>query len=106
MPTWSDFAARDNAANLRVFGEPITYIPNKGAGEPLSTLAILKPPAIEQSSSPGYFADIEIDPLVVTAPRKGDGVVWADGTAYVVGKVVPDQYGLTTVAIHRKLDPL
>lgn len=95
-----------NAALLAAFGEPITYIPNKGSGQPIATSAILDKPQIDQSASPGYFADVHIDPLQVTTPMRGDQVVWTDGVSYIVAKVVrTDPYSLFIAALHRRLDP-
>lgn len=107
MSNWSESVARVNAAGLNTFGEAIIYLPNKGAGAPISTAAILQPPTIDQSGAPGYFADIKVDPVVVTAPMRGDQVIWADDTAYVVAKVTrPVPAGMFILALHRKLDPL
>src|ERR1017187_4476550 len=105
MSNWSNLMAGANAAQLAAFGEPITYIPNKGSGEPIATVAILDKPQIDQSASPGYLADIHIDPLQVTSPARGDVVIWADGVSYIVAKVVrPDPYSLFIAAIHRRTD--
>ncbi len=106
MTAWAQQSGLANAALLAAFGEPITYIPNKGSGVPIATVAILDKPQIDQSASPGYFADIHIDPLQVTNPARGDQVVWADGVSYVVAKVVrPDPYSLFIAALHRRVDP-
>ena len=106
MTAWAQQSGLANAALLAAFGEPITYIPNKGSGDPTLTVAILDKPQIDQSASPGYFADIHLDPLQVANPARGDQVVWRDGVTYTVAKVVrPDPYGLFIVAIHRTLDP-
>ena len=106
MSNWANIAALANVAQLAVFGEPITYVPDKGLGDPIQTTAILQKPQIDQSASPGYFADIEIDPLQVTSPARGDQVIWADGVTYTVAKVVrPSPYSLFIAALHRKSDP-
>jgi hypothetical protein len=99
---WKDSAARVNAAQLATFGVPITYIPI--AGEPLTTRCILRQPTIEQSASPGYFADIDIDPQQIPNPQRKDEVVMEDGTVYLVTKVLNPPLGFITVAIHRKFD--
>lgn len=107
MSQWLDRAARGNVAQLREFGEPITYLPNGGVGVPIETACIQTAPAIDQSTSPGYFADIHVDPLVIVAPQKKDEVVWADGVFYVVSKIarpLPDS--MFILALHRKFDPL
>lgn len=106
MSNWQNLAARDIAAQLRTFGEPITYLPYGGVGLPIETTCIQTAPAIEQSMSPGYFADIHVDPLVIAAPQKKDEVAWADGAFYVVTKVarpLPDS--MYILALHRKFDP-
>ena len=106
MSEWSNLVAGVNVAQLAAFGEPITYIPNKGSGAPIATVAILDKPQIDQAASPGYFADVHIDPLQVTSPARGDQVIWADGVTYTVAKVVrPAPYGLFIAALHRTFDP-
>ena len=106
MSNWANIVAGFNVAQLGAFGEPIMYIPDKGLGEPIATVAILDKPQIDQSASPGYFADVHIDPLQVTSPARGDQVIWADGVTYTVAKVVrPDAYSLFIAALHRKADP-
>jgi hypothetical protein len=90
---------------LAQLGEPITYTPT--GGTPVQTVALPAGAAnILQSSAPGYFMDVEIDPLVVTTPLRGDIVTWSNGTAYIVAKVaIPDIYGLFILALHRQTDP-
>ncbi len=106
MSTFADLAASANDALLAVHGDSITYIPNKGTGDPITTTAILAKPEIEQSASPGYFADLRLDPLQITAPLKGDQVVWTDGVTYTVAKIArPKPFGLFIVSIHRTFDP-
>jgi hypothetical protein len=102
MSDFDDAMADLNAATLDSLGYPITYIPV--AGEPIKTSCMLKKPTIEQSAGPGYFGDIDIDPLQVPNPVRKDEVVWADGTVYVVGIVRNPPRGFITVAIHRKFD--
>ena len=110
MLTPTQRSANLNQAQLRAHGEPIVYLPQQGAGAPIADaggnppLAILRKPAIMQSSAPGYFGDIEVDPLVIAAPQLKDVVEWA-GVQYWVARVVNDPYGLTTLAIHRRNDP-
>ena len=104
MSNFSDAATRVNSACLSTFGEPITYITNAGGHVEISTSCILRPPEIDGSSSPGYFADIEVDPAVITAPQRKDIVIWADETVYVVSKVVQPAYGMPILALHRKDD--
>ena len=72
-------------------------------GDPILTTAIMDKPNIDQSSAPGYFADIHVDPAIITAPLRGDEVVWPDGTVYVVAKVLrPDLYSMYILALHQK----
>lgn len=123
MSAFSGIAVKGYAALLAVRGEPITYVPAAlpaggvagedalipGAGTPIQTKAILYPPgiALTQSSQPSYFADIDVDPTVITSPLRGDLVTWADGTNYVVAKVVrPDAYSMVRLALHKKADPV
>jgi hypothetical protein len=91
-----------NAAALEVCGVPITYLPS--GAEPVSTVGILKKPEIQQSSAPGYFADLDVDPVVFARARKGETVVWADGTEYVIGRMLNPPFGLATIALHKKAD--
>src|SRR5260370_9920866 len=103
--SFSDLASRDHAQQLRAFGEPVTYIPAKGLGDPIEISAILDKPQIDQSGTPGYFADIHVDPAIVTNPLRGDQVIWADETVYVVAKVArPARYSMFVLALHRKFD--
>lgn len=106
LSNFSDAMVGLNAAELAEFGEPITYIPSGGAGEPIQTVCRPRKPLIDQSSGPGYYADIDVDPAVIKNPQRRDVVIWQDGTPYVVNKVVNPPYGLATLAIHRKIDPL
>jgi hypothetical protein len=106
MSNWSTIVANLNAAQLATFGEPITYTPDKGLGDPIATTAILDRSKIDQSTSPGYFGEISIDPLQVTNPARGDQVTWADGVTYTVAKVIrTDNYNLFTAVLHRTSDP-
>lgn len=105
---WSQLATRDIAVQLRTFGEPILYMPAGGLAPTIAENAILSPPEIDTSASPGagacYFADIQVAP---TPQRlRGDKVIWADGVEYVVAKVVSRPYELTRLALHRKADPI
>ncbi len=108
MSFWSDAAARTTPIFQTIGGEPIIYtsVVNGQQQTPITTTAILLPNGIEQSSSPGYFADIEVDPALVTAPARGDLVQWADGTVYVVAQIAPKRpYSMFALAIHRQDDP-
>ncbi len=104
MSDFDDAVADLNAACLDSYGKPITYRGQLGLADPIATTCTLLPPRIDQSASPGYFADIEVDPAVITSPQRRDEVDWADGTVYVVGKVLNPPYGLMTLALHRKYD--
>lgn len=123
MSPFSAIAIKGYAALLAVRGEPITYTPAAlppggvagqdalipGTGTPIQTSAILYPPAIAitQSSQPNYFADIDVDPTVITNPMRNDLVAFSDGTIYFVSKIVqPDAYGMKRLALHRKTDPV
>ena len=101
---WSTQSAAINAAALKQFGEPVVYQSVDG-GPSVSTTAIIGQPTIEQSTSPGYFADVEVDPVVITNPQRDDQITWADGVVYIVGRVVAPPYGLTKLALHRLADP-
>ena|SRR5947199_499093 len=106
MSIFGNLSTSVNAIILANFGEAVTYVPNKGLGEPIAITAILDKPEIDQSASPGYFADVRLDPIQVPSPLRGDLVVWTDGCTYTVSKVVrPDPYGLFIAAIHRTFDP-
>ena len=100
MSIWSTLAARVRAAEFATFGEPITYIPEQGLGDPITTVAILRRPTVDPASR-DFFADIEVDPTVVT-PQVKDEVVWADSTAYVVRRVQRPPDGLLILSLHRK----
>jgi hypothetical protein len=107
----SDFSLASSdlqSAALAEFGEPITYIGAKGADTDgaIATVAILCAPTLLQSGTPGYFADLEVDPVVVVNPQKGDRVVWADGSVYEVARVVQRPYQLTKLAVHRKVEAI
>jgi len=102
MP-WSDLINATNPDFLAAFGEPITYLPQQGLGTPIATSCILLKHRITQSSAPGYFADVEVDPGL--NPHRKDIVTWADGTDYVVAQVINPPYGLVTLALHLKTDP-
>ncbi len=104
MSDFLDAMADLNAAELESFGVSITYRVNKGAAAPIDALAILRKPAVMQSSAPGYFGDIDVDPAVISDPQLGDVVVWTDGVEYVVARVINPPYGLMTLAIHRRTD--
>lgn len=107
MSTWSDLPARVNAAQLRVFGEPIVYRPNGGVGAPVEIKCIPTTPGIDTSAALGYFADVHVDPADVPYPQKKDEVDWSDGVTYTVSKVsrpLPDS--MYVLALHRKFDPL
>ena len=103
----SDFSDAMNdavSAALDMRGEPITYIPNQGTGDPLAILCTLDKPQIGQSTAPGYFADIGVSRLDVPAPQRKDVVVWVDQVQYVVDAVRDDPYGFTMLALKRKVD--
>jgi hypothetical protein len=100
MPNWSSIAASVNAAQLRVFGEPITYLPLKGVGDSITESAILLQPSIDQPNTPGYFADIEVDPA--TPRQRGDKVIWVDGTVYVVNRVSLPPHSNAILALHKQ----
>jgi hypothetical protein len=87
------------------FGEPISYVPDAGGGDPIPTSCILLKERVTQSASPGFFCDVQVDPLVITRPQRGDQVQWADDTIYVVAQIIAPPYSLTTLALHRKFDP-
>lgn len=84
---------------LRVCGEPITYFPGRGMSPSITENALLLKPEIDQSTAPGYFADLEVDPG--TMRQRGDLVVWSDGSQYIVNKVVQRLNQNTVLAIHR-----
>jgi len=105
MSNWSALAANDHAIQLRTFGEPITYTPAQGTGDPVSTTAILETSVIDQSSAPGVFAQIRVDPAVIT-PVRGDVVTWADGTVYIVANIAPRRaYEMPLLSLQAKWDP-
>lgn len=90
-----------NTGILAELGEDITYIPNQGAGTPLSEKAILLEPEVDQSRTPGYFGEIDVDPGLVR--ERKDEVIWPDAVVYVVTKVRrPDAYGLVRLTLHQK----
>ncbi len=80
--------ARINSAVFREFGEPVTYRPLKG-GDPVETNVILRTDSHSgsQPTAPGFFAEIEVDPSVITDPLKGEEVVWGDGRRYRIAFV-------------------
>ena len=104
MSDFDDAMADLNDATLDALGYPITYIPISG-DNPIKTLCMLKKPEIDQSLSPGYFADLDIDPLQIPNPQRKDEVVWADGTVYVVNRVLNAPRGFTTVAMRYRSWP-
>jgi hypothetical protein len=87
-------------------GESVLYRADGGKADPVSIRCILNNPAEQQSASPGFFAEIEVDPSAVTDPRKGDVVIWTDDVAYVVGRVNKPAFGLTSLTLHRQNDRL
>jgi hypothetical protein len=101
-----DIIGRMDSAVLRTYRETATYLPDGGKGDPLTIRCVLNNPAEQQSASPGFFAEIQVDPSVVTDPRKGDVVIWTDDVAYVVGRVNKPAYGLTSLSLHRQNDRL
>lgn len=101
---WDKAADRWNKAGLKG-GPPISYVPDSGGGDPISTTCILLPGRVTQSTAPNFFSDVQVDPLVITRPQRGDQVQWADDTIYVVAQVIAPPYSLTTLALHRKFDP-
>jgi hypothetical protein len=101
---WTDYTTPADAVLLETMGEPITYRVG-GSGEPIETSAILDASGRAESSAPGYFGEIEVDPAVVTDPQMGDLVIWADGVEYLVQRVVRPAYGLTRLQLRRKADP-
>jgi len=94
-----------DSALLANFGEPITYFTDAVLGTQIQTNCILLRERITQSTAPGFFADVQVDPLIIQSPQRGDQVEWADGTIYTVAQVVAPPYMLTTLALHRKDDP-
>ncbi|HYX47872.1 MAG TPA: hypothetical protein VE820_13770 [Sphingomicrobium sp.] len=104
MSDFDDAISDLNDACLDSFGKSIAYRGGQGLADPIATTCTLLPPRIDQSASPGYFADIEVDPTIITNPQRKDEVDWADGTVYVVSKVLNPPYGLVTLALHRKFD--
>lgn len=104
MTIWDQSAIAANVESFAVAGEPITYTPAQGQGTPIVTTCLLRQ-RISGSASPGFFADIEVDPLVISTPLRGDQVTWKDGVVYTVAQVINDPYGLVTVALHRLIDP-
>lgn len=89
---------------LQRFGLDVLYSGYGSESDPISVRCIKMNPEIQQSASPGYFADIQVDPLVVTAPRRGDLITWPDGCIYSVGKIAATPDGLTILAIHKTGD--
>lgn len=104
MPNWTDLGVQANVVMLQRFGLDVLYSGNGGESDPISIRCIKMNPEIQQSATPGYFADIQVDPLVVTAPRRGDLITWPDGCRYSVGKVLATENGLTVLAIHKAGD--
>lgn len=105
MSDFNDLAIVAHAEMLASFGEAIGYRAT-GKGEPIDAVGILLRPAVQQSSAPGYFADVQVDPAVIVDPQKGDVVVWADGVEYVVSRVIAPPYELTTLVLFRQDDPI
>lgn len=103
MSPWESAALQANIDSLAQGGEPISYT---GRGQTIQTVCLLSPVPITQSTAPGYFADIEVDPLVITDPARGDQVEWKDGVIYTVAAIARRPYNLTALALHRKFDPL
>jgi hypothetical protein len=104
MSDWSKIAVIPTADLLVTFGESVTYI--KMGALPISIRAIPDRSNVTESAAPGYFLDLQVDPAVVSDPRKGDKITWTDGVIYVVGKVArPDLYGMYYLALHRQTDP-
>lgn len=103
MATWSERAARVDATQLRVFGEPITYVPGKGAGEAFNENAIIRRPDVQSAQAPGYFSEIEVSGAT---PRERGDIVRLGGFAYTVNVVRPADPtvvgGNLLLAIHRK----
>lgn len=102
MSPWESASLQANIDSFAQGGEPISYVKQ---GQITKTVCLLSRVPITQSSAPGFFADIEVDPLVITDPKRGDEIEWKDGVIYVVGSVIRDPYGLTALSLHRKFDP-
>ena len=99
MSDLDDAIADANTAVLDVMGISITYTPLNGA--PFAASCFLSAPAEQQSTTPGYFGDIQVDPTVVVNPLRHDTVTWSNGTNYTVGRVVRPPRGFTVLALHR-----
>jgi hypothetical protein len=105
MADLDDAIADETSASLEAMGIDIIYIPLKGQGDAIATRCFLSKPQVEQSSAPGYFGHIEVDPLVIVNPQVKDEVVWADDTRYWVGPgIVNGPRGMVKLALHRKFD--
>ncbi len=101
MSDLDDAIADSNSACLEVMGLPITYQPL--IGDAIETYCWLAKPTVPQGAAPAYFGEIEVDPSIVTNPRMGDTVVWADGGIYVVKAVINPPRGLCNLTLHRRV---
>ena len=100
MSVWGDLRARTNPAFF-AHGEAVTYVPS--VGDAIETRVLLLPPQIDQAAEPpAYYADIEVDPLIVTTPKRKDEVVFGDGKRYVVALVKWAPYNNPILALHQK----
>lgn len=99
---WPSLVQQAIAQHLAVYGQPVTYYPYKGKGEPVTISAIpLRAEDSQPSADRGYYSAIDVLPTAVAVFERKDQVEMADGSIYEVTRIeqkVPG--GLKRLALH------
>lgn len=102
MATWAEREARVNDAVFGMAARACTFACKRGPSFPLRYVE-RELPEIAQPAQPGYATSIEVlESEFVQRPQRGDQVLLADGTVYLVNRLVSDPLRNPVLVLHRR----